>query len=707
MITPESIERVREAADIVEVVGEHVKLKRSGSSFRGPCPFHHGDGPNFSVTPRTNTFYCFVCHAKGDVIGFVRDHLGLDFVEAVKYVAERAGVEVQETRAARGAEERDVREPLWEANAAAAEVFRAALWDDPEAAPARDYLASRDVGRDDADRFGFGYAWRDGGRWVEKLRALGHDDARLLEVGLLRRREERGDEPFPYFRGRLMLPIQDAAGRTVGFGGRALRDDQKPKYLNSPQGPLFDKGRQLYGLSWAKHPIRKAERALVVEGYFDAIRLAMAGIEEAVAPLGTALTEDQGALLAKLTRNVFLVYDGDTAGQKATVKAGWALLRLGVAPRVVSLPGDDDPDTFVRARGRDAMEAALAQGLDLFDWQILLVQRRAYFEDLRRARQAIDKLLPTIRAASDPLTRELYLGKLAAVSGIDREVLQREVDSPRARNAGAPSPAAPAAAPTDDSDAARGRPAPGPRVFERNEGAERGGRGPYAPAAPRRPDEVTPEGVVFVDAPPVRDGGGQFRKRIFDRRAPRDRRGEEWLVVRATPRVPSTARVMRAERDLIRAMVQDRALVDAVSERWHPEDFHTAAYRELFARLVADGNQPLDDATEGFPPEAIAVINRAIEDPDPTPGLTVSSWLVQLQGWALEDEMARIMARLTSREAPVPDKEREVLTSRFVALKAERVALSPTLSRVAPSVRNMNDRAIADRPNASADEPRG
>ncbi|HEY0777132.1 MAG TPA: DNA primase [Gemmatirosa sp.] len=665
MITPESIERVREAADIVEIVGEHVKLKRSGSSFRGPCPFHHGTGPNFSVTPRTNAYYCFVCHAKGDVIGFVRDHLGLDFVEAVKYVADRSGVEVQETRN-RPTEERDAREPLWEANAAAAELFRATLWEDVEAQGARDYLASREITRDDADRFGLGYAWRDGARWVEKLRALGHDDARLLDAGLLRRRDERPDEPFPYYRGRLMLPIQDAAGRTVGFGGRALRPDQTPKYLNSPQGALFDKGRQLYGLSWAKHPIRKAERALVVEGYFDALRLALAGIEEAVAPLGTAMTESQATLLAKLTRNVFLVYDGDAAGLKAAVRSGHELLRLGVAPRIVSLPGGEDPDTYVRAHGRDAMEAALAQGLDLLDWQVLLLQRHGYFSDLHRTRRAIDKLLPTVRAASDAVTRDLYIARLAEVTRLDRDVLQREVDAPPQRGAGASYGAASAAAPSAPvAEAPRGA------VAEPRRGA---------PTAPR---EVSADGVEYVPAAPGREDRPGFRP--YERRSLRGRRAEEWVSVRAVPRVPLDAITRRAERELVRAMVQDRTLVEAVAEKWQPEAFHEDAFRELFARLLEDPDLPLDDAARGFPDAAVRLIDETLSERDPSPELTVASWLVKLQVRALDNEKAEILRRLTVNTPPVRDDEKDLLITRMQALQAERAALSPTYGRVAAS----------------------
>jgi DNA primase len=683
MITPESIERVREAADIVEIVGEHVKLRRSGSDYRGPCPFHGGKNPNFSVSPKNGFYHCFKCGVSGDAIGFVREHLGLDFADAVKYVADRSGVQVREVFSARAAEERDAREPLWEANAAAAELFRALLWDGasgPEARAARAYLESRGLSRADADRFGLGLAPRDPAGWRERLRAQGHDDARLLEAGLLGQREDQ-DAPRPRFRDRLMIPIHDGQGRVVGFGGRLLRDDadgRAPKYLNSPQTALFDKGRQLYGLSWAKGAVRKAERALVVEGYFDAMRLALAGVEEAVAPLGTALTEHQAGLLARLTNTVFLLYDSDEAGLKATFRAGLELLRVGVAPRVVTLPEGEDPDTFVRAHGAQGLEAQLAHAVDLFDRQVQLLERRGWFAELHKTRRAVDKLLPTVRAASDAITRDLYVTRLADVSRIDREVLLREAAAEPRRPGARPRPAdAPndAGAPPGDF-APPGDGPPGPAFGGYGPGRP-GGRG----AGPRRPPEVTADGVSFVELPPPsRDE--QFRMRFGDRRFGRGRRAEEWLTVRATPRVALDSTVRAAERQLIRAMVQDRALVEVVAERWHPSDVHTDAYRELFARLVDDPQRPLEDATRDFPPAAVRAIDEALGEPDPNPDVTVASWLLKLQAWALDAEKAGLLRTLEAAEQPLPDAEVDRIMQRVEALQRERAALSPSYARV-------------------------
>lgn len=668
MITPETIDRVREAADIVEIVGEHVKLKRAGGDFRGPCPFHGGKNPNFSVSSKRNAYHCFKCGVSGDAIGFVREHLGMDFVEAVRYVAARAGVEVQETRAPRGPEERDPREPLWEAMAAAAELFRTALWEEPEAEGAREYLASRALSREEADRFALGYSARDG-RWVERLHALGHDDARLLEAGLLVQRDD-GSAPRARFRGRLMFPIHDTSQRVVGFGGRVLGAGE-PKYLNSPQGALFDKGRQLYGLSWARHPARKQDRVLVVEGYFDAIRLALAGIEEVVAPLGTALTESQAALLGKLTKNVFLLYDSDEAGLKATFRAGIELLRLGVAVRVVTLPDGEDPDTFVRAHGAERLEAFLGQGVDLLDRQLQLLERRGWFAELHRKRRAIDKLLPTLRATADAVTRDLYVARVAEVAGVDRAVVLREVEQQEERRPGVPRAAEP---PPPDGGYDRGRGGGAGR-----EGGWRGGRWRDEAPPPPHPADATPE-VTFVE-PARRRDDDSFRRPWTGRRKGQGRRDEDWKSSLAVPRVSPTGAVLRAEGQLIRAIVQERDLVEAVAERWAPESFNRPELRLVFERLLEDPDQGLDTLAQGLPADVVAALDKLLEMPDPNPHGTVESWVTKLQAMALDEERERLHAQL---QAAADAETKDTLIRRIQTLKDERAALSTHFSRVGP-----------------------
>ena len=432
MISDETIERVREAADIVQIIGEHVNLKRSGADFRGPCPFHQGTHRNFSVSPKKGIYYCFVCHEGGDVFTFLQKRLGMEWPAAVRLVADRVGIEVREVETR--TQDKDAREPFWELNAAAAAYFRDMLWDEDAGKAARDYLALRRVSREVADRFGLGFAPRDLDAMREHLNALGYADTRLAEAGLLVTREET-NEQRPRFRNRLIFPIHDASGHHVGFGGRLLGPGE-PKYLNSADSPIFSKSRVLYGLNWAKHSIRREERVVLVEGYFDAVRLWSAGLDPVVAPLGTALTEQQAALLARYTRTAFLLYDSDRAGLKATFRSGDELLRHSFAVQVVTLPEGEDPDSFVDAHGADALREQLEQSVDVFERKVQLLDRAGWFADLSRKRRALDRLLPTIRATADALTRDMYLTRASEAAGVAKELLAREVDAPAAPGSG-------------------------------------------------------------------------------------------------------------------------------------------------------------------------------------------------------------------------------------------------------------------------------
>ncbi len=423
MIPDEVVEQVREAADIVQIIGEYVPLKRTGADFRGPCPFHQGTRRNFSVSPAKRMYHCFVCSESGDVFKFLIKRLGIQWPEAVKIVGEKSGIEVRDTAARR--EGPDPREPFWELNATAAAYFQQMLWDDAVGAPARAYLAERDISREVAQEFELGFAPREIGLMRTYLNTLGFDDQRLFDGGLLTQSEQQ-TEPRPRFRNRLMFPIMDPQARHVGFGGRLIGPGDV-KYLNSPDSPVFSKGRVLYGLNRSRNAIRRRDRALVVEGYIDALRLMASGIEEVVAPLGTALTENQAALLRKHTRYVFLLYDSDAPGLRATFRTGDELLKQGVSVRVVTLPVGEDPDSFVHSRGAAALEEHIASAIDVFERKIQILDRAGWFGELQKKRRALDRLLPTVRATADPLMRDLYINRTSEVTGVDRAILAREL----------------------------------------------------------------------------------------------------------------------------------------------------------------------------------------------------------------------------------------------------------------------------------------
>jgi DNA primase len=461
MIPDEVVEQVRDSADIVQIIGEYVNLKRQGTDFRGPCPFHQGTHRNFSVSPKKHMYYCFVCHEGGDVFHFLQKRLGVEWPVAVKMVGEKSGIEVREVQSRR--EGPDPREPLWEVNATAAAYFQKILWDDPLGEQARDYLSQRDISRDVADQFGIGFAPREIGLLRNYMNTLGFDSARLVGAGLLVQGED-GSEPRPRFRGRLMFPILDSAGRNIGFGGRLITPGE-PKYLNSPDTAAFSKGKTLYGLNWSKNDVRREDQVLVVEGYFDVVRLMAAGVTTVVASMGTALTDAQAAALRKLTKNVFLLYDSDKAGLQATFRSGDALLGQGVAVRVVTLPDGEDPDTFVKTHGVAALNARLKDAIDVFERKIQLLERAGMFGELHKKRRALDRLLPSVRATSDEIMRDLYITRASEVSGVAREVLLRELSGTSA----APSQSAPKEPAPRISPAARVR-----RGERRAQHAERG-----------------------------------------------------------------------------------------------------------------------------------------------------------------------------------------------------------------------------------------
>ena len=548
MIPDETVERVRESADIVAVIGEYVELKRQGTDYRGPCPFHQGTHRNFSVSPKKAMYYCFVCHEGGDVFNFLTKRLGVDWPTAVKMVAEKSGIEVVETQSRRS-EQKDDRDPLWEVNGAAAEYFRRMLWEDELGRDARTYLDERAIPRELADRVGLGFAPREIGLMRSHLATLGFDDERMTQAGLLVVPEE-GSEPRPRFRGRLIFPIYDLSTRVVGFGGRLLGPGE-PKYLNSAESAIFSKGRLLYGLNWAKQAARRDERMLVVEGYFDVLRLIGAGIDSVVAPMGTALTEDQAKLIRRYTSHVYLLYDSDKAGLKATFRSGDELLRQGASVQVVTLPEGEDPDTFVRTQGARGLEAQLATSIDVFERKIQILERGGWFADLRRKRQALDRLLPTLRATSDSLTRDMYLGHASAAAGVSREMLERELASAR------------------------------PRVV-------RAAPGPASGASGADPREQRGQPASPPDARRVRRG---------------DRRRS------------SGERAIGAERELVRVLLHRPAYFEQVVERVGPDGFRDPELRRIFAALVALGGEAGAEAlAERLDPDAIELLQELLEE---------------------------------------------------------------------------------------------
>jgi len=429
VIPDDVVDEVRSRADIVDVIAEFVPLKKAGREYKANCPFHEERTPSFYVVPDKGFYKCFGCQKSGDVFSFVMERLGLDFVEAVKHVASRAGVEVREV--SRQRDEEDPNAPLYAVNAFAADWFRQRLGDAEGGRVARAYLEGRGIDEKAAERFGLGFAPDEWRALRDAAAKHGLDEALMTEVGLLGT-SDRANEPYDRFRGRIIFPIESLAGKVVAFGGRVLTGDRKdaPKYLNSPESSIYHKGQMLYGLSWARHAIRREESALVVEGYMDVVSLAAHGFENVVAPLGTALTAEQAKLLARYTSRVYLLFDSDAAGLRATFRAGDTLLEQGLHPAVVTLPPGEDPDTLVRGDGPAALRRHLDDAVDVLDRKLQILEDRDYFSTIERTREAVDRLLPTLRAAADPALRDIYVAKVADRTGVRRETLEAELRRP-------------------------------------------------------------------------------------------------------------------------------------------------------------------------------------------------------------------------------------------------------------------------------------
>jgi DNA primase len=439
MIPDHVVEDVRERADIVEVIGEHVQLKRAGKEFKANCPFHTERTPSFHVVPGKGFYKCFGCGESGDVFSFLMKHLGLSFTEAVEKLAARVGVEIPRTDRR---EEDDVLKPYREAVAFAADFYQRQLREGGGSERAREYLERRGIPDEAVDRFLLGYAPAGWGALRDAARTHGFEDDVLEAAGLIKRSEKAG-EPYDRLRDRLIFPTTDVRGRVIAFGGRALDGEAKgPKYLNSPETPLYQKGLELYGLAWAKGAIRREAAALIVEGYMDYVSLAGRGIDNVVATLGTAMTAEQARLLTRYAGQILLLYDSDKAGLRATFRSGDEILRAGGHPMVVSLPPGEDPDSVVRKGGAGALRPFLDDAVDILERKFQILEERDYFADVDGLRKALDGVLPTLRAARDPTLQDIYVDRVAKRTGVRRETLEGEIRAaaPSARRAASQRP---------------------------------------------------------------------------------------------------------------------------------------------------------------------------------------------------------------------------------------------------------------------------
>jgi DNA primase len=463
--TGDSIERVKEAADIVEVVSAYTDLRRSGTRFSGLCPFHDERTPSFSIDPAAKLYHCFGCGVGGDVIKFVEEQEGLSFPDAVESLADRYGVELQREREdPRAEEQRKRRTRLGELLERTAAFYASFLWESPQARKARDYLAGRGLGEEVLRDFGVGLA---PGKWDTVLvrgQRAGYSVEEMRAAGLVQASQQgRGD--YDAFRSRITFPICDARGRVQGFGGRAVLPDQKPKYKNSPEGELYRKRRTLFGIDRARPAITKAGRAVVVEGYTDVLACHQAGITEAVAVMGTAITPEQVRILAAYTEEVVLALDADRSGREAMLRAQTVASGKRVRLRVARLPEGKDPadlltdgDEAARLDAAERFRAAVEEAEELPVFHVRMLLDDADTGSPAGRDRALDEAVPVIGAMSDSITREELMREVADRLGADPGLVARRVAGAGRRTAEASKPAAGGA---ERASGRRGAPAPG------------------------------------------------------------------------------------------------------------------------------------------------------------------------------------------------------------------------------------------------------
>src|SRR5437588_2511551 len=363
-------EQIRAASDIVDVIGSYLPLKRAGANFVALCPFHKEKTPSFNVSPHKQMFYCYGCHKGGDVFTFVKEYESIDFPEAMRRLAERAKIPLGHEKGSGGEQTRHLKESLLQIHEQITQRWQSALANEASGQIARDYLAKRGVSAEAVKLFRLGYApdlWDDTVNWAK---SKGHEPALVEKAGLILRKEGASNY-YDRFRGRLMFPICDEQGRVIGFSGRILSGDEKTaKYVNSPETPIFTKSKVFFGLDKSKRALLDAECAIICEGQIDLIACFMAGVQNIVAPQGTAFTADHARILKRYVEEVVLCFDSDEAGQNAAVRSLDSLLASGLAVRVAVVPAPHDPDSFIKASGGSAFKQLIEKADGFFDYYL-------------------------------------------------------------------------------------------------------------------------------------------------------------------------------------------------------------------------------------------------------------------------------------------------------------------------------------------------
>ncbi len=442
LISPESLERVKQSADIVEVISAHTDLRRAGARWTGLCPFHDERTPSFSVDAQEKLYHCFGCGVGGDVIKFVEEKDGLGFADAVELLADRYGVELEREQEDPKAEaRRQQRRRLEQLLERVAAYYAHYLWEAPEAEKARAYLAERGLGEEALRGFGVGYAPSAWDKILVRGQQAGFSVQELHGVGLVQKNREGRD--YDRFRSRIMFPIRDRRGRVLGFGGRAMRAEQGAKYVNTAETDFFHKSQLLYGVDKAKAAIAKAARAVVVEGYTDVLALHQAGVEEAVAVMGTAITGEQVAALSGMVEEVVLALDADSAGQEAMLRAQRVAAGRKMRLRVATMPAGEDPAEMVAGEGgAERFRALVDAAVELNAFQVGLVLDRTDVASPAERDRALTEVAPILGAMGETASRDDLVRQVAERLDLEPAMVMGRIVAARPASGGAePAPA--------------------------------------------------------------------------------------------------------------------------------------------------------------------------------------------------------------------------------------------------------------------------
>jgi DNA primase len=443
LFSPDQVDLVNSSNDIVEVVSQYLPLKRSGRNFKALCPFHSEKTPSFTVSPDKQIFHCFGCGAGGDVLSFVMRKENMTFPEAVRYLARRANVQLPEAdpRAA------SRREKLFELHRLAADYFHWGLTRSRAGERAREYLNRREITKDSIEAFEIGYAQPGWESFLNRARKKGYPEELLIEAGLVIKRE-KGGGCYDRFRDRLIVPVRDGRGRTIAFGGRVL-DDSLPKYINSPETPLFRKGGVLFGIDRARVRIGEAGEAIIGEGYFDVIRAHQEGVGNMVCSQGTAFTEIQAQVLKRYTDKVVVAFDADQAGTAAALRGLAVFLEKNFEVRIIVLPPGEDPDSFIRKHSGPAFLKLARESRPLLDFKLDWLCKQYDIAADRGRMSVARQMLESISLIENAVLRETYLRKLAGRLGVSPEAVREEFGK---RKPPAPPSRTPAAVPEGKID---------------------------------------------------------------------------------------------------------------------------------------------------------------------------------------------------------------------------------------------------------------